>query len=159
VTALARLLLAPLRPLRGAVRVARVSPVVESILCAAESRRAWERDLAGWIARERAVSRNATNIAAWRARRIAQGLCGSCGTQPRTEGRSTCGRCRERINAAKARCYAERAALGLCVRCATRPLVSATRCAECLTREASAKRAEYRARVSDGCANGGCDVG
>ena len=130
-TALSRFLLAPLRPLRGAVRVSRVTPVVESILCAAESRRAWERDLAGWIARERAVSRNATNIAAWRARRVAAGWCGSCGTQPRTEGRSTCGRCRARINAAKTRCYAERAALGLCVRCGECPLPGMTRCAEC----------------------------
>jgi hypothetical protein len=108
-----------------------VTPVVESILGAAESRRAWERDLAGWIARERAVSRNATNIAAWRARRVAAGWCGSCGTQPRTEGRSTCGRCRKRIAEAQVRRESDRVARGLCARCGLLPLVTKTRCTEC----------------------------
>ena len=130
-TALSRLLLAPLRPLRGAVRVARVSPAVESILCAAESRRAWERDLAGWIARERSVSRNATNMAAWRARRIAAGWCGSCGMKRRAEGRSVCEGCRARNNAAGERRYAARVARGLCGRCGGIPLMTKTRCAEC----------------------------
>jgi hypothetical protein len=131
VTALSRLLLAPLRPLRGAVRVSRVTPAVESTLCAAESRRAWERDLAGWIARERAGSRNATNMAAWRARRIAAGWCGSCGQCPRAEGRSVCGGCRARNNAAGERRYAARVARGLCGRCGGIPLMTKTRCAEC----------------------------
>ncbi len=130
-TALSRLLLAPLRPLRGAVRVSRVSPAVESVLCAAESRRAWERDLAEWIAREAAGSRNATNVAAWRARRVAAGWCGSCGTQPRAEGRSVCEGCRERIADAQVRRESGRMARGLCARCGLRPLVTKTRCAEC----------------------------
>lgn len=147
-TALSRLLLAPLRPLRGAVRVARVSPAVESILCAAESRRAWERDLAGWIAREASVLPSQREyVAAWRAARVAEGLCGSCGRCPRTEGRSVCEGCREAIRAATQRRYAARVARGLCARCVARPLVSVTRCAECLAREASEQRARYRARV------------
>ena len=147
-TALSRLLLAPLRPLRGAVRVARVSPAVESILCAAESRRAWERDLAGWIARERSVSRNATNMAAWRARRIAAGWCGSCGMKRRAEGRSVCEGCRARNNAAGERRYAARVARGMCARCGANPLASATRCGECLVIGAEQAAIRYRRRVS-----------
>jgi hypothetical protein len=131
VTALSRLLLAPLRPLRGAARVSRVTPAVESILCAAESRRAWERDLAGWIARERASSRNATNIAAWRARRVAAGWCGSCGTKRRAEGKSVCEGCRKRIAEAQVRRESDRMARRLCGRCGLLPLVTKTRCAEC----------------------------
>lgn len=153
-TALSRLLLAPLRPLRGAVRVSRVSPVADARIAEArESRRAWERDLAGWIARERAdLQRGYT--AAWRAARAAEGLCGSCGRCPRAEGRSVCEACREAIRAATQRRYAARVARGLCARCGLLPLVSATRCAECLAREASEQRARCRARVT----NGGCDV-
>ncbi len=131
-TALSRLLLAPLRPLRGAVRVARVSPAVEVILCAAESRRAWERDLAGWIAREASARPSQRKyVAAWRARRVAAGWCGSCGTQPRVEGRSVCEGCRKRIAEAQVRRESDRMARGLCARCGLHPLVTKTRCAEC----------------------------
>lgn len=156
-TALSRLLLAPLRPLRGAVRVSRVSPGVDAAIGrAVESRRAWERDLAGWIARERADLQRGY-VSAWRAARVAEGLCGSCGVRQRVEGRSVCSRCHGRIEAARLRREGARVAMGLCVRCGERPLASATRCAECLAREASEQRARHRARVSDD--QGGCDVG
>lgn len=135
-SALLRAFAAPLRPLRGAVRVTRVTPAVESILCAVEDRRAWERDVAAWAARERRVSRNAINAAAWLARRIAAGLCGSCGTQPRAEGRSVCDRCRRRIDAAQVRLRGARVARGLCARCGEGALLTATRCAECVERKA-----------------------
>lgn len=130
-SALLRAFTVPLRPLRGAVRVTRVSPAVETILRAAEDRRAWEHDVAAWAARERGASRNATSVAAWRARRVAAGWCGSCGTQPRAEGRSVCEGCRERIASAQVRRESDRMARGLCVRCGERPLVTKTRCTEC----------------------------
>ena len=159
-TALSRLLLAPLRPLRGAVRVARVSPAVDARIAEArESRRAWERDLAGWIAREAAVLLpQRRHHAAWRARRVAAGLCGSCCARPAPEGLRTCEECRKSLRAAKLQREAALRARGMCARCGVRPLASTLRCAECLAAEASAKRAEYRARVSDDV-NGGCDVG
>jgi hypothetical protein len=149
VTALSRLLLAPLRPLRGAARVSRVTPAVESILCAAESRRAWERDLVGWIAREASARPSQREyVAAWRAARVADGLCGSCGRCPRTEGRSVCEGCREAIRAATQRRYAARVARGLCARCGVNPLASATRCGECLVAGAEQAANRYRRRVS-----------
>jgi len=150
VTALSRLLLAPLRPLRGAVRVARVSPAVDARIAEArESRRAWERDLAGWIAREAAArSSQREYVAAWRAAKVAEGLCGSCGRCPRTEGRSVCEGCREAINAATQRRYAARVARGLCARCGVNPLASAARCGECLVAGAEQAANRYRRRVS-----------
>lgn len=135
-SALLRAFTTPLRPLRGAVRVTRVSPAVESVLCAAEDRRAWERDVAAWAARERRVSRNAINVAAWRARRVAAGWCGSCGTQPRAEGRSVCEGCRDRIDAAQVRLRGARVERGLCARCGEGALLTATRCAGCVERKA-----------------------
>lgn len=135
-SALLRAFAAPLRPLRGAVRVTRVSAAEEQLLCAVEGRRAWERDVAAWAARERRVSRNAINAAAWLARRVAAGMCGSCGTQPHAEGRRLCERCRERIDAAQARLRGGRVARGLCARCGEGALLTATRCAGCVERKA-----------------------
>lgn len=129
-TALLRAFATPLRPLRGAVRVTRVSPAVESALCAAEDRRAWERDVAGWAARERRLVSNAGCTAAWRAARVAEGLCAMCGRCPRVEGRSVCEGCRVRNTDTQARLYAARVARGLCARCGMAPLLSPTRCAK-----------------------------
>lgn len=133
-TALLRAFATPLRPLRGAVRVTRVTPAAELLLRAAEDRRAWERDVASWAARERRVSRNAINLAAWRARRVAAGWCGSCGKHRPAQGRSVCEECRDRIARAQVRLHGERMARGLCARCGKGALVTATRCARCVER-------------------------
>lgn len=156
-TALSRLLLAPLRPLRGDVRVSRVTPAVEaSIARAVESRRAWERAVSTWAARElAAVLCDRRCHDAWVARRIAAGMCGTCGRSPAPEGRRTCRGCVERIHAARARREADRLARGMCARCGVRELASTLRCVECLAMEAAYAMGRYRARVSDGCVNGG----
>jgi hypothetical protein len=133
--AIHRAFVIPLRPLRGAVRVTRVTPAVESILCAAESRRAWEHDVAAWAARERRLVSNAGCTAARRAsaraRRAAAGLCGGCGRLPRAEGRSVCDGCRVRLAASQVRRESDRVDRGLCARCGLHPLVTKTRCTEC----------------------------
>lgn len=135
-SALLRAFATPLRPLRGALRVVRVTAAEEQLLLAVEGRRAWERDVAAWAARERRGSRNAVNVAAWRARRVAEGMCGSCGTQPRAEGCSVCERCRDRIDASQVRLRGGRVARGLCARCGEGALVTKTRCAGCVERKA-----------------------
>ncbi len=145
---LSRLLLAPLRPLRGAVRVSRVTPVAEArITRAVEDRRAWEADVRAWAARERADLQRGY-VASWRARRVAEGLCASCTRAPAAEGHVVCGRCLARINARTVERTADRVARGLCGRCGVRPLVSATRCAECLAAGREYASSRLRARVA-----------
>ena len=115
-----------------------IDPVARAVV----SRRAWERAIARWSARERKADYQREYQPEWISRRIADGMCAACRTRMAPPDRATCQPCRDAITARRDRRRADRIAAGLCGACGKHPLASTARCSACLAIDA--KRAADR---------------
>ena len=104
---------------------------------AVASRRAWERAIRRWAARERKADYQREYQPEWNARRITDGRCAACRTRMAPPDRATCQPCRDEITARRDRRRVDRIAAGLCGDCGKHPLTGKARCRGCLARDAA----------------------
>lgn len=97
------------------------------------------------------MSGNSEQVLRWQAKKIAQGLCSSCGIEPLANKRY-CAKC---VEARRRRQYGL-VAEGLCQYCGTEPLVSEIYCRGCLDKKIAAAHGltpeQYRSWMDEGCA-------
>jgi len=119
---------------------------IDPIARAVETRRAWERAIRRWAARERRAAYQRDYTPDWIARRVADGRCAACRTRMAPPDRATCQPCRDAITARRDRRRADRISAGLCGDCGKHPLASTARCTDCLARDA-ARHARRKAHM------------